>query len=127
MPESIVKIGNRFADNIKREIALLPNSIENIITSIQNKEGIGFRLHNLAVPCEMLVKYNKEALLNNGFDAHYTLIQSMGNSARQLQELGEMYSHPNSQADEEEINGYIKLLNAFQAKCEKLVPTLFFI
>jgi len=118
--ESVIIIGNRYANHIKREIELLP---ERIGADIQSGDFGGFMWHNLASPCEMLVKYFGDELRALGFDNLVLKINNIGRLARDFQVMVDNGDFNNKEYTETHINNVLR----FNKMLQELVPVMFFI
>lgn len=116
MKDSVIKIANRHARNIKEEIRLMP---ERLAKDIIDKNFGGFMLHNLAVPCELLVKNFGNQLVDLGLGNQLENINEIGLEARAIEKLLGNSKYPDE-------NIVIMMLN-FSYNLQKQIPTLFFI
>ena len=118
--DSIITIGNRFADSIKAEIALLPGRMDKCL----EKLDFGLTFHNLAAPCETFLKYQADKFGEN-YSHVITLIQKIATIARRLDELlADMTWMPDRKDLISEITwGIIEFNDILQT----IVPSFFFI
>lgn len=121
--DSIIKIGNRFTDSIKAEIALLPERIKENLDTL----NFGFTFHNLAAPCEIFTAYQAEKF---GENHSYLIgqIEMMGKIAREIQDILDELPTKKECADKKRAK--VRLRKAIISANEiwqKLVPSLFFI
>ena len=113
--EPLPIIANRYADTIKSEIAVFNKQLPDLV-----KTGFGFRFHNFACPCEMLVKYWGGGLKEIGFPHLVSQIEFMGRWARGLQEKvdsGTFWEDTDNSRSVLEFQDYVN----------KMVPSLFFL
>lgn len=116
--ESYIVIGNRYLNGIRTEIGLLPGRIE----KSGKKMNFGFTFHNLASPCEMLVKYwgNRLREINHG--AQVDRVQAIAKEAREIQEKLEKLHN----SDDLPMI-HIGDIENFSNRLQKLMPILFLV
>lgn len=128
LPESVITIANRYCDGIAAEIRLMPDRISKDITT--NNFG-GFMYLNLATKGEMLNKYFGDKLRAIGLGKQLETIVAMCEDARQMQQMidiSEGFTDPYCFANNEKMKeNFIKQMIVFNLKCQKFLPSLFFI
>ncbi len=115
--ESIIVIANRHADQITREINVFLSQLEDNLADMV----FGFRFHNLACPCEGMIKYWGESLAKLGFEGQLNRIKKIGKAARMFQDIFDE-GRQNDRKDE-----LVSAIRLFSEALKENLPVLFFI